>query len=95
MFFIPNIAKDNGDMDALYMLVKSNLKLAANIAKRFVTRNISQMDLVQEGNIGLMKAAEKFQRWNLRRGERGMIARPVPSGVGKLRRHVVLKQHCE
>lgn len=42
-------------------LVQRNLRLVVDIAKRFVGRGMSLLDLVQEGNIGLMRAAERFQ----------------------------------
>ncbi len=43
------------------MLVQRNLRLVVGIAKRFTGRGMSLLDLVQEGNIGLMRAAERFQ----------------------------------
>ena len=43
------------------MLVQRNLRLVVDIAKRFTGRGMSLLDLVQEGNIGLMRAAERFQ----------------------------------
>jgi RNA polymerase primary sigma factor len=42
-------------------LVQSNLRLVVDVAKRYVGRGLSFLDLVQEGNIGLMKAAERFE----------------------------------
>ena len=42
-------------------LVQRNLRLVVNIAKRFTGRGLALLDLVQEGNIGLMRAAERFQ----------------------------------
>ncbi len=42
-------------------LVQRNLRLVVDIAKRFTGRGLSLLDLVQEGNIGLMRAAERFQ----------------------------------
>jgi RNA polymerase primary sigma factor len=42
-------------------LVKSNLRLVISIAKRYVNRGLQFLDLIQEGNIGLMKAVDKFE----------------------------------
>lgn len=50
----------NGDQDAIDTLVTSNLRLVVSIAKRYVGFGIQLMDLIQEGNIGLMKAVNKF-----------------------------------
>jgi len=41
-------------------LVQSNLRLVVSIAKRYASNNIQLLDLIQEGNLGLMKAADKF-----------------------------------
>ena len=50
----------NGDAEAKDILVKSNLRLVVSIAKRYVGRGMFFLDLIQEGNLGLMKAVEKF-----------------------------------
>ena len=58
----PELAKriEKGDQEAVNILISANLRLVVSIAKRYVGRGMLFLDLIQEGNMGLLKAVEKF-----------------------------------
>ena len=57
-------ALERGDERARRRLIDSNLRLVVSIARRYSGRGLSFLDLIQEGNVGLMKAVERYD-WRL------------------------------
>ncbi|HBK34751.1 TPA: RNA polymerase sigma factor RpoD [Candidatus Uhrbacteria bacterium] len=53
--------KERGDREAVRRLIEANLRLVVSIAKKFVGKQMSLLDLIQEGNVGLFRAVKKFE----------------------------------
>ncbi len=49
-----------GDEDSRKRMIESNLRLVVKIARRYMNRGLALLDLIEEGNLGLMRAVEKF-----------------------------------
>jgi len=68
----------NGDLEARKIMIESNLRLVVNISRRYLNRGLPLLDIINEGNLGLIRAVEKFDP------ERGFRFPPMPlGGYGK------------
>src|SRR6056297_3178127 len=87
-----------GDDAALTRMIKANLRLVVKIARSYLSSGVSLLDLIQEGNIGLMKAAEKFDyRKNVRFSiyAAWWIRQSILRALAKSQRHIKLPHRKE
>lgn len=88
----------SGDKEALSILTQSNLRLVVKIARSYMSSGASLLDLIQEGNIGLMKAAEKYDyRKNVRFSTYAAwwIRQSIVRALAKNQRHIKLPHRKE
>jgi RNA polymerase primary sigma factor len=52
---------EEGDREAVQLLITANLRLVVSVAKKYIKNGLELLDLIQEGNMGLMKAVDKFE----------------------------------
>ena len=88
--------KDFGDMEARNKLVSHNLKLVISVAKRYTWSSLSILDLIEEGNLGLMKAAERYdytKGYKFSTYATWWIRAAIQRGVGDYGRSIRLPMH--
>jgi RNA polymerase primary sigma factor len=89
---------EKGEEEALATLIKANLRLVVKIARSYLSSGVSLLDLIQEGNIGLMKAAEKFDyRKEVRFSTYAAwwIRQSIVRALAKSQRHIKLPHRKE
>ncbi|AHB41190.1 hypothetical protein P148_SR1C00001G0395 [candidate division SR1 bacterium RAAC1_SR1_1] len=85
-----------GDEDAKRKLIESNLRLVISIAKRFFGSRLSFSDLIQEGNIGLIKAIEKFdpdKEFKFSTYATWWIKQSITKAIADMTKHVRIPVH--
>lgn len=85
-----------GDEEAKKKLIESNLRLVISIAKRFFGSRLSFSDLIQEGNIGLIKAIEKFdpdKEFKFSTYATWWIKQSITKAIADMTRHVRIPVH--
>jgi RNA polymerase primary sigma factor len=85
-----------GDEDAKRRLIESNLRLVISIAKRFFGSRLSFSDLIQEGNIGLIKAIEKFdpdKEFKFSTYATRWIKQSITKAIADMTKHVRIPVH--
>lgn len=89
---------EEGDEAAVQRLIRSNLRLVVHVAKRYLNRSLPLLDLIQEGNFGLMRAVQKYD-W--RRGFRfstyatWWIRQAITRAIGDKARTIRLPAHIQ
>ncbi|MDO4714542.1 MAG: sigma-70 family RNA polymerase sigma factor [bacterium] len=85
-----------GDEEAKKKLIESNLRLVISIAKRFFGSRLTFSDLIQEGNIGLIKAIEKFdpdKEFKFSTYATWWIKQSITKAIADMTRHVRIPVH--
>lgn len=78
--------RDTNDLEAAQTLVLSNLRYVVKVANEYVRYNLPLIDLIQEGNIGLMRAVKKFDPY--RAGTKGTYMRVVQYATAWIRHYI-------
>ena len=90
------ILVEQGDLEAKQRLAEANLRLVVSIAKRYVGRGMQFLDLIQEGNMGLMKAVDKFdytKGFKFSTYATWWIKQSITKAIADMTRHVRIPVH--